>query len=162
MLGFVFYSATWTRLAAAIGLVIAMTASIAAAGEIYPSPQILPGPLRAKVVRVLDGDSIKIRAQIWLGQEIETTVRIDGLDTAELRGKCPRERDLAYAAKNRLAELINGDSITLYNIRSDKYGGRVIAQIRGQGDADFAQVLIGEKLGRAYAGGRRQSWCANV
>mgnify|MGYP001996263084 CR=1 FL=1 len=40
----------------------------------------LPGPIQAEVIRVIDGDTIEVRAEIWLGQYIETNVRLAGMD----------------------------------------------------------------------------------
>ena len=49
----------------------------------------LAGPVVAKIVKFVDGNIIVVRVKIWLGQEIETEVRLDDIDTPELRGKCP-------------------------------------------------------------------------
>lgn len=157
MVTVVFYSSTWTRLAAMLALLLMSQSPAIAANEISPS---LPGPIRAEVLQVLDGDSLRVRAQIWLGQDIVTIVRVEGLDTAELRGKCARERDLAYAAKDRLRALVKNTGIELRNIRADKYGGRVIADVYTTDRIAIAQNLIAENLGRPYAGGKRQSWCS--
>ncbi|TAH36087.1 MAG: nuclease [Alphaproteobacteria bacterium] len=119
----------------------------------------LPGPLPAEVVRVIDGDSVEVRVRVWLDQEVTTTVRLQGLDTAELKSRCVQEHDLAIAAKARLEELLRGQKVELYDIQRDKYGGRVIAKIRTQGEADIAKTLIAENLGRAYEGKKRGSWC---
>jgi micrococcal nuclease len=156
MLDFMLSCLYRSRLAVVVMCLSLSHPSAIAANEI---DHTLPGPLRAEVLRVLDGDSMRVRVQIWLGQNIETTVRIEGLDTAELRGRCERERDLAYAAKNRLAELVGHEPIMLYNIRSDKYGGRVIADVFTTSNLPVAKNLIAENLGRPYAGGKRQSWC---
>ena len=31
--------------------------------------EIVPGPIPARIVRVIDGDTIVVRARIWLGQD---------------------------------------------------------------------------------------------
>ncbi len=119
----------------------------------------LPGPLSAEVIRVIDGDSIEVRVRIWLDQEIKTIVRLDGLDTAELKSRCAQERDMAGAAKARLNQLVSGQKLELYDIQRDKYGGRVIAKLRTPVEADIAKTLISENLARPYAGKKRGSWC---
>ena len=58
----------------------------------------LPGPLPARVVSVIDGDTLEVRVHIWLGQNLDTRVRLAGIDAPELKGKCDREKDLARRA----------------------------------------------------------------
>jgi micrococcal nuclease len=53
------------------------------------------GPVRADVVRVLDGDTIEISAQVWLGLRLTSHVRIRGIDTPEIRGECASEKLMA-------------------------------------------------------------------
>ncbi len=119
----------------------------------------LPGPYPAQLIRVIDGDSAQMRVTVWLGQEITTIVRLVGLDTPELKARCVREKDLALAAKTRLEQLLGGKSIEIYNIQADKYGGRVLAQLRAGDQKDVAQTLIAENLARPYAGKKRGGWC---
>ncbi len=59
----------------------------------------LAGPVPAQVLSVIDGDTIEVRAVIWLGQVLSTRVRLAGIDAPELRGKCARERALAVRAR---------------------------------------------------------------
>jgi endonuclease YncB( thermonuclease family) len=47
----------------------------------------------ATVKRVVDGDTIDVRAELWPQFFIETRIRLAGIDTPELHGKCPEERD---------------------------------------------------------------------
>ena len=55
----------------------------------------LAGPLPAQVVSVLDGDTLEVWVHIWLGQDLNTRVRLAGIDAPELKDKCDRERILA-------------------------------------------------------------------
>ena len=123
----------------------------------------LPGPIQAEVIRIIDGDTIEVRARIWLGQYIEIGVRLAGLDAPELRGKCAREKALALRVKARLEQLAKpGSRVRLTKIREGKYAGRVVAVVSFQylyGQEALATVLIEEGLARRYKGGRRQGWC---
>lgn len=77
--------------------------------------EALVGPVSAVVERVVDGDTVDVRAHIWLGQTLTVRVRIDGVDAPETRSDCADERRLAAAARDYLAHrLLNkGDrSIT--------------------------------------------------
>src|SRR5262245_62165511 len=63
----------------------------------------IAGPLSAEVMRAVDGDTLEVKVQIWLGQELTTDVRIKGIDAPEMKGRCPREKEMAHAAADRLA-----------------------------------------------------------
>lgn len=124
------------------------------------SEEILPGPVTARVVRVVDGDTIQVAVRIWLGQEVTTAVRVIGVDTPELKGKCAAEREKAQAAKAFVENLLPaGATVLLIDVRHDKYGDRVLAKVGFKDGAYLADALIGARLARAYAGDRRQPWC---
>ncbi len=91
-----------------------------------PADDSLAGPVAAQVVAVIDGDTLAVRARIWLGQDIAVHVRIDGIDAPELRGRCAAERAAAQAARMALSRRTLGQPVQLTGIRWDKYGGRVV------------------------------------
>jgi endonuclease YncB( thermonuclease family) len=121
----------------------------------------LPGPYAARVERVIDGDSLEASVTIWLGQEVRTTVRLAGIDAAELRAPCPGARERAAAAKAFLAARLEGGTVTLTAIETDKYGGRVVAHVADAAGDDMAAALLAEGLARAYEG-RRPDWCTGL
>jgi endonuclease YncB( thermonuclease family) len=118
----------------------------------------LSGPVAADPIRVIDGDSLVVRAHIWLGQSVETIVRIRGIDAPETDGKCREERILAAAATDRLRELAASDGLLLSNIEPDKYGGRVLSDV-GAGGRDVGAAMLQAGLARPYEGGARGGWC---
>ena len=122
-------------------------------------PDTIPGPVPARVLNVIDGDTLVIRARIWLGQEVETRVRLEGVDTPELRAKCARERDLALKAREFVLSEVDGQEVILRQIRFGKYAGRVLARVSTSRAGDLTPALIKAGLGRVYAGGKRRSWC---
>ena len=121
--------------------------------------EVVPGPVPARVLTVIDGDTIAVRARIWIGHDVETRVRLAAVDAPELRGGCERERLLAATARDFLIEKIGGAVVTLTDIRYDKFGGRVLARVQTVAGDDLAALLVGAGLGRAYRGGKRLSWC---
>lgn len=122
--------------------------------------EVLAGPIAATVLDVIDGDTITVRARIWLGQAIETRVRLADIDTPELRGSCPRERALAEQAREALASRIAGRQVTLSEIRYGTYAGRVVARVSVEDMPDIGHALLSAGLARAYAGrGARPDWC---
>ena len=52
----------------------------------------------AEVVRVVDGDTIEVNAHYWPGHTWRGKVRLRGIDTPELRGKCEIETLMALDA----------------------------------------------------------------
>jgi endonuclease YncB( thermonuclease family) len=115
------------------------------------------GTFLALVLLVNDGDTFKARVQVWDGVEVVTAVRLRGIDTPEIKGKCASEKAAALRAKARLAELLTG-SVQLLFVEPDKFAGRVDADVIVDG-RPIAAVLVAEGLARPYAGGARQSWC---
>jgi endonuclease YncB( thermonuclease family) len=124
----------------------------------------LTGPVPAEVLSVIDGDTLEVRAVIWLGQTVSTRVRLSGVDTPELKGKCARERALAQRARAYLLDRLGpGDGgrarVRLRDIRFGKYAGRVLARVETARGEDLGQGLMAAGLARAYAGGARATWC---
>jgi endonuclease YncB( thermonuclease family) len=120
----------------------------------------LDGPVAAEVLRVVDGDTIEVRAHIWLGQEVTTLVRLGGIDAPELKGKCESERAAARRAKARIEEKLNGGEVTLRDIRFEKYAGRVMSKVETETGEDLGTALKREGYVRAYGGAKRAGWCA--
>src|SRR5262245_61726374 len=121
--------------------------------------EALAGPVSAVVERVVDGDTVDVRARIWLGQTLTVRVRIDGVDTPELRSECADERRLALAARDYLARRLLNKEVTLLRVVYDKFGGRVRADVSDR-DGDVAKALLDAGYARPYHGARREPWCA--
>jgi len=103
----------------------------------------LDGPVAAQVVQVVDGDTLRVRAQIWLDQEITVKVRLADIDAPELRSAdCTAEKDRARAAHAFLAAWVEGRAVTLTDIRHDKYGGRVAARAADAQGRDLSDGLV--------------------
>lgn len=113
----------------------------------------------AVVTAVIDGDTLAVRAAAWPGFEATATVRLIGIDTPELRGRCERETAAAIAARTAAADLAPpGARVILSGIDSDKYG-RTLARVTLADGRDLAEALLAAGHGRPYAGGARQGWC---
>lgn len=127
----------------------------------------LAGPVPARVMSVLDGDTIEVRARIWLGQEVRARVRLAGIDAPELNGRCARERDLAAEARAFLVARptptdADPAEVHLRDIRYGKFAGRVLARVEAPDGEDLSHSLLAAGLARAYNGGRRAPWCPDL
>lgn len=116
------------------------------------------GAYLALVLAVTDGDTFRARVEVWPSVDVVTAVRIRGIDTPELRGKCASERERAIAARERTRALLGSGDVHLFHVEHDKYAGRVDADVKA-GGVDVAAKLISEGLARPYTGGTRAGWC---
>ncbi|GAB5459112.1 MAG: hypothetical protein Hens3KO_21420 [Henriciella sp.] len=119
----------------------------------------LPGPIPAEVIKVIDGDTIKVRAQIWVDQTVEISVRLRGIDAPELyRPKCAAEKSLARTVKASVSAASPvGSHVSLIDVTRDKYGGRVVASVVTSDGETLAARLLSQ--GQAIADGARKPWC---
>ena len=110
------------------------------------------------VDRVIDGDTIvisKVTRNLW--QE-KISVRLAGIDTPEMRAKCPYEKGLAIRAKDRLEGLLmRARVVSVDDARRGKYF-RILGEVLADGE-NVAATLIKEGLAVTYSGGRKRDWC---
>ena len=109
---------------------------------------------------VYDGDTIKGYVDIWPNLTKYTSIRINGIDTPELRTKNKCEKALGLKAKQALIDLIGDKQVTISNVRLGKYAGRVLADVSVSGK-DVAAYMIKHGYAREYHGGKRAGWCAS-
>ncbi|MFD2206652.1 thermonuclease family protein [Kiloniella antarctica] len=112
----------------------------------------------ADVISVYDGDTFKANAHPWPGMTMNVSIRVNGVDTPEIRGKCQAEKDTAIAARDYVREVL-GESVILKNVKRGKYAGRVVADVYLEDGRNLTELLIAAGLGRAYDGGKRSGWC---
>jgi micrococcal nuclease len=116
---------------------------------------------RAKVNRVVDGDTVDI--DIELGFDIVLTgqrVRIMGIDTPESRTSDKVEKVFGLAAKNRLKELLGKTAILKTQIEKDgddakgKFG-RILADFVAPDGRMVTEIMIEEGHAVPYFGGSK-------
>ncbi len=116
----------------------------------------IEGPVRAEVIRVIDGDTVEVRAYPWPQQTVTVKVRLRGIDAPEIHTKCATEKRRGYAARDALQNMLNNiRSISLTNISGGKYFGRVLANLELEGGYNASGLLLDAGLVRAYEGGKR-------
>ena len=110
---------------------------------------------KAKVIKAYDGDTITIAA--WYGDELSKfTVRINGIDTAEIKGGTPETKALAKQAKVFVSDLILNKIVDIQVLKKDKYG-RLLANVSIEGQ-DIAKSLLDNKLAKEYSGGKKEAF----
>jgi len=139
--------------------ILAMAFIGADAQDAMSRPKALEGPIPAFVERVIDGDTLVVRARIWLGQELRIMVRINGIDAPEMRSRCEQERQLAISARRFVKRLVGQRKISLSRIHQGKYAGRVIAEVTDKNGTLLSTRLLKANLARPYKRGRRKGWC---
>lgn len=148
-----------TRPALSFLLGILLAAPAAGHGARAASATIA-GPVEARVVRLIDGDTFVAEAFVWPGHAVTVAVRIRGIDAPELRGRCEAERRAARRARAALGRLLGRGPVTVRNIGGDKYYGRVLADVSAGGEGDVAGAMLRLGMARAYRGKARHQMCA--
>ena len=110
----------------------------------------MSGPIKAHVVRVIDGDTIVARVKIWLDQELTVLVRLGRIDAPELRSGTPTQRQAAWKSYKALFTMTKDVTVSLHNIRRGKYSGRVIAEVFLPDGTNVSNMLISKNLARPY------------
>ncbi|WP_416694028.1 thermonuclease family protein [Candidatus Pseudothioglobus sp. Uisw_050_01] len=113
----------------------------------------------SKVISVYDGDTFRVDIDSLppiVGKNIP--IRLNGVDTPEIRGKCKYEKDLALEARDFVRnKLANAKEIKLTKLQRGKYF-RVVADVYVDG-VSLEQELLENKLAYKYTGGKKSSWC---
>jgi endonuclease YncB( thermonuclease family) len=112
-----------------------------------------------EIIRVIDGDTVEVRAHVWLDQTIVTRVRLRSIDAPELRAGCPGEARKAVAARDALVTLLDSGKIYLTGLGRDKYGGRVLGDLLTAEGHSISTRMLTTGHARPYDGGKRQGWC---
>jgi endonuclease YncB( thermonuclease family) len=113
----------------------------------------------ADVLRVIDGDTFEARVRVWPGLDVDTKVRLRGIDAPELHARCNEEHARAQAARTALESILAEGGVTVSRVGIDKYGGRVDAVAATRTTADVSAAMLNGGWARRYYGGRRGSWC---
>ncbi len=113
----------------------------------------------SKVISVYDGDTFRVNIASLppiVGKNI--AIRLNGVDTPEIRGKCQYEKNLALEARDFVrGKLANAKEIKLTNLQRGKYF-RVVANVLVDG-VSLEQELLDNELAYGYDGGKKLDWC---
>ena len=109
------------------------------------------------VVKVYDGDTITIVSKLPYSESplYRFSVRLNGIDCPEIKGKDISEKECAQIAKQEMTELVLNKVVTLKNIGTEKYG-RILADVYIN-DLHVNQYMIDKRLAVSYDGGTKTS-----
>ncbi len=100
----------------------------------------------SKVISAYDGDTFRVNIASLppiVGKNIP--IRVNGVDTPEIRGKCQYEKNLALKARDFVrGKLVNAKEIKLTNLQRGKYF-RVVANVLVDG-VSLEQELLDNEL----------------
>lgn len=110
----------------------------------------------AKVLKVIDGDTIDVLIDLGFSVFTKARLRLDGINTPESRTKDLEEKALGLKAKEftRLF-LINGECQIV--VRKKGKFGRWLAEVFVN-KSSLNKSLIKAKLAREYHGEKRRGW----
>jgi endonuclease YncB( thermonuclease family) len=114
--------------------------------------------IRAKVVSVYDGDTVKVTFP-FRGKMFRWNCRLKGVDTPEIRTKDPFEKTEGYAARDALKEKILNKPVVIACGKFDKYG-RLLVDINTDGES-VTDWLIANGHGIPYDGGKKITFKIN-
>ena len=126
--------------------------------------------IQVKYLRNYDGDTITVELT-ELGEMDKDSkfslfwkkmsVRVNGVDTPELRTKCKNEKELGKKAKYLVRDAIKAASfLELKNIKKGKYF-RIVADVYVDG-VNLADLLFEANLAVPYFGKKKTyDWCAH-
>ena len=109
---------------------------------------------------IYDGDTFRVNIKGYpsiVGERVP--IRINGVDTPEMRGKCVKEKTLAREAKQfTVSKLRDAKVIELRHMQRGKYF-RIVADVYVDGNS-LGDALINNHLAVTYDGGTKtKDWC---
>ena len=111
-------------------------------------------------VRNYDGDTITFNLPNLhpiIGKKIR--VRLNGIDTPEIKGKCDKEKYDAEQAREMVGDILkDAEKITLKNMQRGNYF-RIASDVIADGES-LADILIEAGMAVRYDGGKKtHKWC---
>ena len=117
----------------------------------------IPPVKYGKVVKVYDGDTITLASRILNGTEIyRFSVRLNGIDSPEIKGKTEEEKQSAIKSREALKKLIFNKCVKLYSVKTEKYG-RILADVYLD-DLHVNKWMLDNQLAEPYDGGTKKKF----
>ena len=126
----------------------------------YSAPRTYGDLEEVSYIRNFDGDTITFNIpnlHPLIGDSMP--IRVNGIDTPEIRGKCASEKAKAKEVKDVVSLILkNSSQVTLKNIKRGKYFS-IVADVIVDGES-LGGVLLSRGLAVEYDGGtKHHDWC---
>jgi len=108
---------------------------------------------RAKVMRVVDGDTLDVDIDLGFKVWTKQRVRMYGIDTPETRTRDKEEKKAGLASKKWLSDEIEGIEVELESKEWGKFGRSLSVVYKGRRNMNKELVKLG--LAKEYYGGKR-------
>lgn len=114
----------------------------------------------AVYVRNYDGDTITFnlpKLHPIIGKKI--SIRVNGIDTPEIKGKCEKEKYDAQQAQQMVADILkDAEQITLKNMKRGKFF-RIVTDVIVDGE-NLGNMLVEAGIAVKYSGKKKtHQWC---
>jgi micrococcal nuclease len=110
-----------------------------------------------RVIKVYDADTITIASKLPYDDSpmYRLSVRLNGIDTPEMKGKgiSDEEKESAKQARDFVSNLVLNKYVRLENIESEKYG-RILADVFIE-NVHLNEILLKERYAVKYDGGTK-------
>lgn len=104
----------------------------------------------AKVVKVIDGDTVDLEIDLGFNVGFKTRVRLIGVDTPE------KWFPYGKVVKAYLKQEIEGKDVYVDVTKKDKYGRYLVTLYKEQGDTlSINNLLVNQNMAKAYHGASR-------
>ena len=116
-------------------------------------------PIRqGQVIKVYDGDTITIAAYMPYPDSplFRFSVRLNGIDTPEIKGHSEEEKKAAKVSRAALNEKLLHRVVTLKNVQTEKYG-RILADVYLD-ELHINQWMLDNKYAVKYDGGTKEAF----
>ena len=113
---------------------------------------------KAKLIRVVDGDTIDAEIDLGFKIYIKERIRFAGIDTPESRTRHKHEKSWGLAAKCRVKDLLGQEdaefTLTTELQKKGKFG-RILGSVILTDGTSLSEILLDEKLAIPYEGGNK-------
>jgi len=121
----------------------------------------IPPITEGQVIKVYDGDTITVASRLpYDGSPLyRFSVRLNGIDSPEMKGKSDDEKQAAKRAQQALSNFILHKTVALTNNKTEKYG-RILSNVYCDG-IHINQWMIENRYAVEYDGGTKncpESW----
>ena len=120
-----------------------------------PIPFVIP-ITEGKVIKVYDGDTITVQFRLPYKKSklYKISVRLNGIDCPELKTKNEIEKKCSQIAKQKVSDLLMGNTVQFKNVSMEKYG-RLLADVY-YNNKSVNEWLLDNHLAIKYDGGTKQ------